>query len=275
MPLLTVVIPSFNSAATIRECLSSLAGQDFIDFEVVIMDNNSRDQTVQICLEFDMQPGLLRVNSEKDNGIYDAMNKGIALAKGEWVYFMGADDELYEKNTLKDVALYLTADHDIVYGDCLWVPEGKPERGEWTPEVFIQANINHQRIFYRKTLFGQYGNYNTDYKIASDHELNIRFFCNGNIRKKYIPHIISKYHSGGFSANKLDEKFWQDWETIVLKNFGPYLPKKIIYGSLFTYFRWLVDKDRKKEAVAILWKHFKNTASPGFLKLAISYWLKK
>lgn len=245
--------------------------QRFTDYELLIMDNNSTDGSIAYIAEIQKQDNRIKFFSGSDSGIYDAMNKGIALAGGQWLYFMGADDRLAGTDVLQQLQPYLLEDWDMVYGDCIWMPEGRPEKGEWSYEQFIKVNINHQRIFYRKILFEKYGGYNTQYKIAADHELNIRFFCNNYIQKKYVPISISHYHSGGFSANKFDHSFWKNWDAIFLKNFKPHLSAKKIYGSLGTYIRQLADEGKTMQALKLIGKNFIHTGSPGFIKLMLSY----
>jgi len=271
--LVSIIIPTYNSIGFLSKAVDSILSQNFKDFEIVIMDNLSVDGTADLIEQYKKKDNRFRLFRERDYGIYDAMNKGIDQAKGDWLYFMGADDTLFDENVLSSIAMHLTAENDIVYGDSLWIPENFKEAGEWKYETFVKANINHQRIFYRKNVFKQYGGLKLKYKIASDHEMNIRFFCNKNIRKKYIPVTICKFHSGGFSANKTDEVFWNDWDEIILKNFKPYLPKKIIYGSLGIYVRYLINKHQYIKAIRVSGKHFYHTGSLGFVKLMVNYFL--
>jgi glycosyltransferase involved in cell wall biosynthesis len=272
--LLTIVLPILNAERFVSKALTSIVAQAFKNYEVLLLDNQSTDNTLVAVKAFATGNSRFRVISEADYGVYDAMNKGIRLAKGEWIYFMGADDELYDVNVLDMAAKYFTSEYDIVYGDSIWMPENRKEEGEWKTSVFIKANINHQRVFYRKALFEKYGAFNTKYKVAADHELNIRFFCNIKINKIHVPQFVAYYHSGGFSARKMDVAFYEDWEQIVFKNFQSYLPKKTIYGSLGTYIRHLIDKKENYKALKVLLKHFTRTRSLGFVKLTLHYYFK-
>lgn len=187
---------------------------------------------------------------------------------------MGSDDLFYDNLVLKNIFQNLDDKTDVVYGDVCWRPSGIIEKGEWTPEIFINTNINHQRIFYRKSLFEKIEHFNINYKIAADHELNVRIFCNDKIRKQYLSIIVAKYNSQGFSANKTDEKFWEDWDRIIYKNFKTILPRKLIFGSLGTYCRHLIEKKQFFKALKITAKVFINTLSFGFILLMIKYTLK-
>src|SRR3982750_4096075 len=103
MPLLSIIIPTFNSQITIERCLESLSKQTFRDFEILVIDGGSEDNTIGLVKE--KQPVLPAVTlvSEKDEGTYDAMNKGIGLSTGTWLYFLGSDDWLYNEQVLQNV----------------------------------------------------------------------------------------------------------------------------------------------------------------------------
>lgn len=248
--------------------------QTFRDFEVLFLDSNSTDGTTEVIKLAQEKNERIKLILEKDKGIYDAMNKGVNSAKGEWVYFMGCDDAFFDETVLQTMASLLSTAHDLVYCDVLWVPDEVLESGICTPADLINRNINHQRIFYRKELFQQYGGYDLQYKVASDHELNVRFFCNNNIRKKYLSVTVARYHSGGFSANKLDEVFWSNWKSIFKNNFALHLPSTIMYEKLGWYCRYLIDKHQYKKALPLFFDVLLHTWRPGFVKLTIEQFFK-
>lgn len=272
--LITIVIPVFNARKYLEQLLAHVLNQTFRDYEILFLDSYSTDGTTEILQTFQETGDRIKLVLEKDKGIYDAMNRGIELARGEWLYFMGCDDAFFNENVLQVISSQLTKENDLVYGDVLWMPEHQLEKGECSPGTLFSRNINHQRIFYRKEIFQQYGGYYLQYKVASDHELNIRFFCNTGIRKKYIPATIAKYHSGGFSADKVDEMFWNDWKKIFNENFALHLPKKLMYEKLGWYCRYLIDMHQYSKALPIFFDVFIHTFSPGFVKLTITQFFK-
>lgn len=272
--LVSIIIPVYNAANTIRACLQSVTIQTFADFEVILLDGLSTDETASIVTVYSRNDQRIKCYSEKDNGIYDAMNKGMALAKGEWIYFMGSDDVLHSSTVLETFVQYFTSSYDLVYGDVRWVPENRIEQGEWNHRQLLQTNINHQRIFYRKSLFERYGGYELQYKVAADHALNIRLFCNAAVRKKYVPLVVADYHSGGFSANRIDEVFWNHWDTTVLQHFKGLVPTKEIYSTLNSYYRYLLQQKKYKKAFAVAWKIMVQTKSVGFVWLAIKQFVQ-
>lgn len=274
MSLLSIILPTFNSNNVIVNALTSIISQSFKNFEVIVIDNVSTDGTVEKVKDL-FYNERIHILSEKDSGIYDAMNKGISLAKGEWLYFMGADDVFDNEHVLETVAQNLSDHVDILYGDVMWMPDNIKEEGVWNYQQLLNQNINHQRIFYRRALFPLLGEYKLEYKVAADYELNIRLFCNDSVAKKYIPVTIAHYNSDGFSANKTDEVFYNDWQKIVLENFRKHLPLKIIYKSLGNYCRYLMDKRKYKRALKHVIYIYSHTQSLGFLKLMLNYWIKQ
>ncbi len=268
-------MPVFNAAAYIKAALESVASQTFSNYELLVLDACSADDTCSIVKRYQLKDKRIRLVSEKDKGIYDAMNKGVALAKADWLYFMGSDDGFYNRHVLQDISVFLSQENDLVYGDVLWVPDEIKEEGEWTHRKLLKQNINHQRIFYRKSLFEQYGGYQLQYRIAADHELNVRFFCNAAVRKLHIPLLIARYHAGGFSANKIDEVFWNDWDTIILKNFKPWLPAKEIYARLGWYCWYNIEQRHFGKAAALFLKVYLHTFSFNFVKISIAQLLKE
>jgi glycosyltransferase involved in cell wall biosynthesis len=269
----SIIIPTFNAAASLRQTLDSIAVQTFRDFEVLVLDARSSDNTLSIANEYLAQCNL-RSFCEKDAGIYDAMNKGITLANGKWLYFLGSDDTLASHNVLEQIAVVADHNTDIVYGDSRWLPENKSEAGEWTYSRLLHQSINHQRIFYRKTLFEQHAPFNIAYRVAADYELNIRLFCNQDVRQKYIAITVANYHSGGFSANQIDELFWADWKKILLANFKGHLPSNKIYARLGWYCWYQLNKKNYSRAFHLFTIIFYHTHSFSFLKHSMSQLLK-
>lgn len=274
IPLVTIIIPTYNAADDIEQALHSVFTQGFEHFEILIVDGLSTDRTIAKIRSLYGTDPRLSIHEAKDNGIYDAMNKGISLAKGDWVYFLGADDRLATKDVWEQLSPYLILENDIVYGDCIWMPQNIKEEGEWSLEVLLKANLNHQRIIYRRSMLKKFGSFNTKYKIAADHEMNIRLFCKMELRKKYVSITVAKYNSLGLSSRSRDLVFIEDWRLIFPANFENHFPMKMIYNSDGAYLRLLIDKNFYGKALIVLCKHLYYTRNIGFLKLIIIYFLK-
>ena len=217
--LFSIITTTYNCKKEIEETINSVLLQKEELFEYIIIDNNSNDGTIDILNKY---KDKIKLIVEHDDGIYDAMNKGIKIAKGKYLYFLGAGDCL-KKNILENleeiipkVGIY------FVYGD---IERIKPYNyiqynygyNKWT--ICTNA-ICHQAIFYSKEIFEILGKYNLKYRISSCLCKNVECFGNKNIKKKYINAIIADYKGGGISDNEFDEIYYKDRSKIILKNLG-------------------------------------------------------
>lgn len=217
-PVLTIVIPTFNSGETLNNALKSIVNQTIKDIEIVIIDSVSNDNTLEIVEKYKMELQNINVVSEKDKGIYDAMNKGIIIAKGTWIYFMGSDDSLYESTTIeKFLRNEEIKKNEIVYGNVYSTRFNGSYDGLFTYSKLINKNICHQAIFFRKSAFIKIGKFNLKYKVYADWDHNIRWFFSSKISKIYLNQIIANYADGGFSSMHTDEIFRKDKYFLLLK----------------------------------------------------------
>ncbi|WP_298262439.1 glycosyltransferase family 2 protein [uncultured Lutibacter sp.] len=219
-PTITIIIPTFNAHNTLDEALNSIVQQTYTNWEVLIMDGLSTDNTLIIAQKYAAQfSSKIKIQSKKDKGIYDAMNKGIQLAKGEWLYFMGSDDTLYEPTTLeKVVALKELKNNDVVYGNVTSPRFNGIYAGEFTPIKLFNQNICHQAIFFNKGMFKTIGKFNLKYKLLADWHHNICWFYSKKIKKYYINLIIANYGIDGLSSSNVDVKFENDKLSIFFFN---------------------------------------------------------
>lgn len=273
-PKISIVIPTYNASSTLQDCLNSILSQTYKGFEVVIIDGLSSDNTKEVIKCYSDNHPCIEAFFEKDSGIYYAMNKGIKLSKGEWLYFIGSDDRLINEHVLANVSKYLNHDADIVYGNTFWVPDNVVESGESNHLKHLYRCINHQRIFYRAQLFEQFGGFNTKYPIASDYELNIRFFCNSEIVKKYINLPVALYNSNGISSANLDEAFWDDFRHVIRNKFSSYLTQKEIFGRLNFYCWFNIRKKNYIKAFVLFCQIIYYTHSFSFVKHSLSQFNK-
>ena len=214
MPRLSIIIPTFNSAKTLSRCLDSVISQSFTDWEVLMMDGVSNDDTIKIASSY--QDARIRICSEPDKGIYDAMNKGIDKAQGEWLYFLGSDDWLLNNCVLEE--FFFTSkysEYDVIYGDVESSLNCR-HNGEWKLDN-LWYNRCHQAIFYKRTIFNKFGKYNLKYKVLADYDLNLKWFLCPSIQCKYIPMLIAHFSEGGTSYKCKDDTFFEDFELKILK----------------------------------------------------------
>lgn len=239
-PYISIIIPTLNSDETIEECLNSIISQTFSNFEIILLDAVSDDNTINIVRDF--RDKRIKIHSEPDKGIYDAMNKGIKLAIGEWLYFLGSDDRLYNNNVLNNVFKYMiNGKYQVIYGNVL--RDNKIYDGEFDWLKFYTLNICHQAIFYKRDVFNKIGEFNLKYRVIADYDLNIRWFLNNKIKKKYIEEIIAEYSEDGFSSyNSEDNSFWQDRDTNFL-HYGFFtISKRFWFKLLRRFIRLKVSK---------------------------------
>jgi len=209
----SIIIPTYNSSKVILRCLDSVLGQTCQDFEILVMDGNSSDETVSLVKS--LKSEKIRLYSAPDKGIYDAMNKGIDKSCGEWLLFLGSDDYLFDNDVLKTVEGYLSDDYDVIYGDVESnLPEG--HQGAWKLET-LEKNRCHQAIFYNRRFFGDQLRYNLKYTVLADFDVNLRWFLDRRRKHRFIPVIISHYSDGGVSSFTKDEVFYKEYGLNKLK----------------------------------------------------------
>jgi len=187
-PLVTVIVAVFNAGKTLQQCIDSVTSQTYAHTQLIIIDGGSTDNTLEV-----IKQNSAKINysvSEKDRGIYDAWNKGLTQAQGQWVCFLGADDYLYDSQVIEKMMgliADLPADIQIAYGQVALVDDAGSEQAllgqEWS-EIKQQFKhimcIPHPAVFHRRTLFEQSGNFNDRFKIAGDYEMLLRALKNGD-----------------------------------------------------------------------------------------------
>ncbi|HEY6563560.1 MAG TPA: glycosyltransferase family 2 protein, partial [Pirellulaceae bacterium] len=195
-PGISVIVPTRNAASFIDACLDSLRVQTYREFEVLVIDGASSDDTVEKAVSRSAGfGGSLHCVSEPDSGVYEAMNKGISLARYPWLYFLGADDTLHDPAVLSDVAEIIAAPGaDIVYGDVVELGSRKRYAGEFDLDrLLFDCNLCHQSVFYNRSLFDRLGGYSKRYPIWADWEFNIRCFRHPGVRARWINRLIANY----------------------------------------------------------------------------------
>lgn len=222
-PLISVIIPAYNAGKTIKIAVLSVLNQTYQPVELIVVDGASKDNTLQVLSEL-QQVKSFKVISEKDKGVYDAMNKGVASATGDWVYFLGADDELYNNEVFRDVFTQPgTAEADMVYGN-IWLTEQKKiYGGPFTRKEIFWKNISHQAILYKRAIFERLGLYDLTYKIMADYVLNLKIFAQKDLVRKYVDIVIAAFGEEGLSSTRRDEQLKKDRTKLVWQYYSlPY-----------------------------------------------------
>lgn len=223
-PFFTIIIPTKNSGETLALAFESIFSQTFQNYEILILDSYSRDGTAEIVHNYQKNHPELCLVQQYDTGIYDAMNKGVKIAKGDWIYFMGSDDKLYSRNVLEKIATSkFVTQVDVIYGNVFSTRFNGVYDGEFTYSKFFYKNICHQAIFFKKGVFSTIGDFNCKYRSHADYDHNIRWFFSSEIKAAYLDLIIADYADGGFSSNNPDHVFRRDKSFKLLKHgFGKF-----------------------------------------------------
>ena len=198
-PLVSIITVVFNGQAMLEDTIRSVGGQRFKDVEYILVDGGSKDGTLDIIRRH--EGTVTRWISEPDKGVYDAMNKGIRMATGQWLYFLGSDDSFRDENVLtgffgKDPR----ADADLVYGDVLSPSYRGRYDGPFTYGKLLSRNLSHQAAFYRKELFDRLGYYDPRYRMHADWDFNLRCFADPTVRTSYTGILVASFGEGGISA---------------------------------------------------------------------------
>ena len=221
---ISIITVSFNSVSTIEDTLISVVSQDFKNIEYIIIDGGSSDGTLEIIDRYKQY--ITTVISSPDNGIYDAMNKGIQLSSGDVIGILNSDDIYKTDNILTLVNDSFSENIDAVYGDIEYVDRldlSKRLRlwnaGEYKLNSFKWGWMPpHPGFFIKKSKYSQFGSYLLGLGSSADYELMLRMIIKHQIKLKYLPRIITKMRMGGvsnksfinrFEANKNDRLAWK------------------------------------------------------------------
>ena len=204
---ISIITVSYNSENFIESCINSIISQSYKDIEYIIIDGSSKDNTLKIIKRYSRY--VSTIVSEPDKGIYDAMNKGIKIAKGEIIGFLHSDDMYQNTDVLSKVANVFknNASLDAGYADLIYVKKTNTSRivRYWKSSKFIKGSFSkgwsppHPTFFVRRSVYERYGNFNLKYPIVSDIELMMRLLEVHNIQTQYLNEIWIKMRLGGLS----------------------------------------------------------------------------
>lgn len=203
---ISIITAVRNGASSIRDCIESVLKQSYKDIEYLIIDGGSTDGTLEVVKRYETR--ITQIISEPDNGIYDALNKGLCLATGEIVGFLHADDLYAHEHVLENVVQVMAESGvDSCYGDMVYVGRNNPEKvvRYWRSCPFQEGLFQrgwmppHPTFFVRRLVYDRYGTFNTSFKNSADYELMLRFLVKHKISTSYIPEVMVKMRTGGHS----------------------------------------------------------------------------
>jgi glycosyltransferase involved in cell wall biosynthesis len=217
---ITIITVCYNSANTIGQTIASIASQNYSNKEYIIVDGGSTDSTMAIVKNAASVSSYI---SEPDKGIYDAMNKGLKLAKGDVIGLLNADDFYAADDVLSNIA-EIFKDHDVqaCFADLVYVDQRESSRvvRYWKSEPYQKGLFKsgwmpaHPTFFVRREVYEKYGLFNLDYKIAADFELLFRFIEQYQIKTVYLDKVLVKMRTGG-TTNKSLKNIWAQNKEII------------------------------------------------------------
>jgi glycosyltransferase involved in cell wall biosynthesis len=229
---ISVITAVFNRVHTVADAIKSVQSQTHPHTQQIIVDGASTDGTLKVVVAT-MRPETVLV-SEPDRGIYDALNKGLALATGDVIGVMHSDDFFSDERVLADVAeAFVDPMVDAVYGDLEYVDANDTSRvvRHWTAGTYSPERLGwgwmppHPTLFVRRQLIQRLGGYDTRYRIAADYDWVVRYLGRAEIRLKYLPRVLVKMRTGGASnqsVQKIALKSWEDWLVMRRNKIGKF-----------------------------------------------------
>ena len=223
---ISIITITYNSAETLEDTIKSVQSQDYPDIEHIIIDGKSTDNTLDIVSRY--KTGISKIISEADEGLYDALNKGIKNASGEIVGILHSDDLFAYDSVLSEIAALFKKDNSIeaIYGDLNFVDRFDTNKvvRKWKSHKYNEGDFKkgwmppHPTFYVKKNVYENFGIFNTDFKLSADYELMLRFIHKHKIKVDYLPKVIIKMRMGGVSntnisnklkANKEDRNAWK------------------------------------------------------------------
>lgn len=218
---LSVITINYNDALGLEKTIQSVSSQNFKDFEFLVIDGGSIDNSLDIIQEY--QSTIDYWVSEKDTGIYNAMNKGIKASKGNYLLFLNSGDILSGITAIEDFITHKDFGGDIIYGDYQYEVGQKIFPDQLTPLFFVRTSLPHQSTFFKREVFDKMGLYDEHYRIVADRGFYIKCFLSNQFVFKHINYPLSIFDLSGMSNDPLHkEKQASENEKMFQENYGIY-----------------------------------------------------
>jgi len=227
---ISIITIAYNSGKSIGDAINSVVSQTYPDIEYIIVDGKSKDNTVEVVKSFGSK--VTKFVSEPDKGIYDALNKGIAIASGDVIGFMHSDDLFADEFVIGRVAgLFRQTGVDSVYGDLEYVYKNDTSKvlRYWKSGKFTIRKLKmgwmppHPTLYVKREIYQKYGGFDIAFRISADYDSMLRFLGRFKISTAYLPEVMVKMRVGGASNRSLKniiQKSSEDFKAIKKNNFG-------------------------------------------------------
>lgn len=253
MPRVSVIIPCYNCGGLLPGCLQSILSQTYPHFEVLVMDGASQDETLNVVKRFAALDERVKWYSEKDTGLYEAMNKGIAKSTGEWLFFLGSDDKMFDDQVLAKVAAAIeqSPGTKLLYGNVQlsrplgYYHQGLIYAGRFDSEKLLNKNLCHQSVFYHCSVFNDFGYYNTNYPVLADYDFNLR--CFNRVKSHFVNLNIAHFNVDGVSSSSQsqDPDFFNDFLENMAVRYSYSFTSKFFDGRKKELLRLLIKSIRR------------------------------
>lgn len=227
----SIITSCFNREATIRKCIESVLSQDYSHIEYIIVDGASKDRSLSIISEYKHQ--IAHIITERDNGMYEAINKGIRMATGDIIGLMHSDDFFYSTDSVSRIVAKIEEERaDMVYGNGVFVDFADTDKiiRNWVSGTYNKKKMRrgwlplHPTVYIRRECFYQLGLYDESYRIAADSDFLVRYLYEGDLKVAYLNEYIVKMRMGGLSTDrkKMKQKWAEDLRLYRDHGFHPY-----------------------------------------------------
>jgi len=212
---ISVITVTYNSEKTLGQTIESVLSQDYSDYEYIVVDGGSNDSTIDVISKYsNIFNGKLKYISERDNGLYDAMNKGINMATGDVVGMLNSDDYYTSNDILSTIAHHFSNDIslDAVYADVHYIKDSNPNKcvryysSRFFRPFFLRLGFMpaHPSFYARRNIYDKVGGYKLDYRIGADYEMMVRMYYGANIKSEYINKDFVTMRMGGLSTKNIN-----------------------------------------------------------------------
>lgn len=244
---ISIITVCLNNRATIGDTLNSVLSQSCKELEYIIVDGGSDDGTLAVLAEYGNR--ITRTISEPDHGMYDAMNKGIAVASGDVIGILNADDVYVDSDVLVRVAdIFKNAENDACYADLVYVDAAGRTVRSWKAGEYLRRKMYagwmppHPTFFVRRSCYEQHGGYRTDMGTSADYELMLRYLLCHSVTPAYLPEVLVRMRIGGSSNCSIVHRLkahMMDWRAWRVNGLWPY-PWTIPLKPLRKLGQWVV-----------------------------------
>ena len=250
--LISVITINYNNAEGLSKTISSVVEQTYSEIEFIVIDGASKDASADV-LEASKDK-ISKLVSEPDTGIYDAMNKGIKLARGEFLLFLNSGDFLTNPKALSDFVAHEKFSGDIIYGDYKFENGEKIYPDTLPPNYFMKTSLPHQSTLFKSDVFDEMGYYDESYKMGADRAFFLKCFVSNKFTFSHVPYLLTKFDLQGISNNPEYLLRKQAEDTRMLKSF---------YGDKYEIYLAEIEAARKmkraqKNSIKGIIKRIKN-----------------